>query len=407
VNETKHLEDSHLRLVRRGLSLVLVGMVGWVVARLARNPGQLLRVTPRGLTVQDFASHRAYARAFWEGSVDYSVESHLQMMERWSGTCVSRALPFGYSPTMFFLLGPSALMPLVPGYVLWSMLGLLAALWVTRAEDRLSVLGLLVFLSPTGIGGFALGQTAAIAAAGLTFLAFNTGGSAGSPWSSAVILWALTAKPPLAATAGTALLALGRYRSVGYALLFTVLSTMLASFKLGPGWMGHYWDMITRYDTTTADPVFAWSLRPDTMGNLRAMTTAAGAGDRWSCLVSAALWLIGLVGVAIAGRSGRVSQSTLVALAVLAYLLLFPHVSFTEDVQLVVVLSLLATASNTSASLTWIAAAMVLVDVLLIPGAALGAGLTGTSVAFSAKLGLAALVTAHTFRALGEPDGRS
>src|SRR5262249_19487411 len=85
----------------------------------AAATGAALNMEPFGVLVrdgrvdglQDFASHRGFACAVWSGDAAkaggtsaYTLPAHLQATERWSHMSPRIALPFGYSPTMTWIL---------------------------------------------------------------------------------------------------------------------------------------------------------------------------------------------------------------------------------------------------------------------------------------------------------------
>jgi hypothetical protein len=77
------------------------------------------------------------------------------------------------------------------------------------------------------------------------------------------------------------------------------------------------------------------------MGNLRAILSVDFAlRDDISSLISAAVWFIALVSVSIAGLRSRVSAPALWAMSILSYLLFCPHVTSTEELQLLVIFSM-------------------------------------------------------------------
>jgi len=77
-------------------------------------------------------------------------------------------LPFGYSPTMLWILAPLCVLPTVWGFALWTLAGGIAAWWMAR--PRWSLGAAAAVLSPVAVGCFALGQTALITTAGLLML---------------------------------------------------------------------------------------------------------------------------------------------------------------------------------------------------------------------------------------------
>src|SRR5262249_18027988 len=151
--------------------------------------------------------------------------------------------------------------------------------------------------------------------------------------------WALTAKPPLALTAGVALLALRQWRPVALAIGLSVVTTLLVWPWLGENWVSDYLSMLSNYNEVKADPLFAWSLGPTYMSSLRSMLSLyLGVPDNLSSGVALLLWVPAMALIAIRGplRSGLVAFHGSWPLAVLAMLLLGPHVNATEDVALIV-----------------------------------------------------------------------
>jgi hypothetical protein len=121
----------------------------------------------------------------------------------------------------------------------------------------------------------------------------------------------------------------------------TVISIWLVSPLLGPHWVTDYLRLIRSYNRIDAGPVFAFSIVPELMGNLRAILSVDFAlRDDISSLISAAVWFIALVSVSIAGLRSRVSAPALWAMSILSYLLFCPHVTSTEELQLLVIFSM-------------------------------------------------------------------
>ena len=161
----------------------------------------------------------------------------------------------------------------------------------------------------------------------------------GIGWLSAVaIIWALGAKPPLCVTAAVALLTLRDGRTVLVALGLTVLTTVALVPWIGVSWPAGYLSLLSKYNLTQADPTFAWSLAPALMTNVRALLSVdIGIADAVAAHVSNLLWVAALVAIAWAGRTRKVTPGGVWALAVLSYLMLCSHVSFTEDLLLLLV----------------------------------------------------------------------
>src|SRR5438067_7791809 len=124
----------------------------------------------------DFASHRGFACAAWSGDLAhaggasiYTLDAHLKATERWTGLPAWIARPFGYSPTMLWVLGPLCTLPARWSYGAWSLACVLAMGWmILRA--RVHWVALLLLVTPLTVYAFALGQTALLTTAGPCFL---------------------------------------------------------------------------------------------------------------------------------------------------------------------------------------------------------------------------------------------
>jgi hypothetical protein len=298
---------------------------------------------PKLIYIRDFAAHLRFTREVWLGwdrgigwpkawePSAYSPFAHWVVMSRWFGDGPEetqrqvgdwrrdpriRALPFGYSPTMLYTLGPLTLLPDVWAYGVWTLLGWLAAWWMCRTVSPLTTL--LILISPLTVRSQALGQTAILTTAGLLFLMLESRRESPRVIAMSLVLWALTAKPPLALTAGIVLLALRQWRPVAVAVGMTAVTTLLAWPWLGWNWVSDYLSML-----------FAWCLGPEYMSSLRSILSLyLRVPDDVSSRVALLLWLPALALVAWRGSWRS---------AVLAMLLLGPHVNATEDVALIVV----------------------------------------------------------------------
>jgi hypothetical protein len=244
---------------------------------------------------------------------------------------------------MLYVLGPFCPLPLQWGFVAWSVLNLAAIGWLLSRPDCPRILGPLVFLTPTALESFKLGQSAILATAGLVFLGCacvdKLGRRRSHVWIMALVLWALTARPQLAITAGVALLAARQWRPVVIALFLTLATTALITPLMGTRWVADYVHLLGHYDLETAPPEYRWVLVPSHMKNLRALLTMGfGIRDDWSTKVSTGLWLLTLVGVLISSWIRRVPPAIVWGTCVLLQLLLCPHVNSYELVLLYAVL---------------------------------------------------------------------
>jgi hypothetical protein len=358
------------------------------------------------LKIHDFASHLTFAKTFWRGEGGYAVEDHRRVTERLAGRRLPYALPFGYAPTMLFVLGPLCPLPTGLGYVAWTLLGLGAVLWTARRYPSLAVP--MVFISPVALGCWGLGQTAALTTAALLYLMHWDVTSEGARVArrdlilAAAVVWALTAKPPLAIAAVTALVAGRRLAIVAAALVLTAVATALLLPLLGKAGVADYLALLTHYDLDTAAPAFAWSLRPDSMANLRALLHVTfGVADGVASRLSTVLWLLASASIVVAAARRAIATEFRWSLAVLAYLLFCPHVSWTEELHLAVIVAALGAVTG-PASIRGTGIALALAMVFLFPLPAFGAARVAAG--FSVTALVAAMVIAVAWRS---PSGKA
>jgi len=350
--------------------------------------------------IHDFASHLTFAKTFWRGDGGYGVEDHLRVTERLAGRRLPYALPFGYSPTMLLVLGPLCPLPTGLGYFAWTLLGLGAVLWTARRYPTLAVP--MVFISPVALGCWGLGQTAALTTAAFLYLMHWDATSEPGRVARrkgvlvAVVVCLLTAKPPLAIVAVTALLAGRRLAIVAGALALTVAATALLLPLLGKTSLVEYLSLARHYDLQTAAPAFAWSLRPDSMANLRALLHVTfGVGDAGAARLSSVLWLLASASIVLAAARRAIATEIRWSLAVLAYLLFCPHVSWTEVLHLAVIVAALGAVAG-PATIRGTGIALALAIVFLFPLPAFGAARVAAG--FSATALVAAMVIALAWR---------
>ena len=360
------------------LTALLVLMVAWRVLLPAvsdRNFG-ITGDSDSGGWSSDFAAILTYAKALWDGSAGYDVASHLRVTSQRAGRPVEHALPFGYPPTVLWVLGPFCLLPTQWAFVVWTLLGLAAASWMMRGA---SIWVTAAFFSPLAFSCYKLGQTGILSAVGLVALLARDRAGVGiltshtGVWMSAFILWMLSAKPPVAVTAAVALLAGSSWRPVAWAALLVVLSLLALTPHLGVGWVGDYLRIVTHYDRESANPIFAWGLVPETMSNLRALLHVTfGLGDHMASRISSLFWLLALLAIVFSSRGGRIPFEARWGCAVLAYLLFCPHLTSTEDLHLVVIIIVLSSAATAvspllrSAAMAAIAVALFLASGLVV-----------------------------------------
>jgi hypothetical protein len=374
----------------------LVVIVVWQMFAQARSGAHFGVTIDRGeVKIHDFASHLTFAKTFWRGEGGYGVADHLRVTERLAGRPLPYALPFGYSPTMLWVLGPLCALPTAWGFLVWSLLGFAGVWWASRRTPSVTVA--MVFISPVALTCWGLGQTAVLSAVALLGLMHWDAASAGARVGRrdfmliAAVVWMLTAKPPLAIAAATALLAGRRLAIVAAALGLAVVSTALLLPLLGKTGLLEYVRLLGHYDLDTAAPAFAWSLRPDSMANLRALLHVTfGVGDAIASRWSAVLWLLASASIVVAAARRDIAIELRWGLAVLAYLLFCPHVSATEELHLVVIVAAVGAAAGVPVLFRATGAALALGIVFLFPMLPLGGA--RAAAAFMAQALLAALL---------------
>jgi hypothetical protein len=316
-----------------------------------------------GLKIVDFPFHFNFVQKVWQyettvssGTSIYSAENHLKVTSDWAGQKVGSSLHFGYSPTMLWIFAPLVNFSPPTAYFLFNAAGLAAIFWLTRPIRCRWGIGLLSCFSPLAQLCFVLGQTSFVTGAGLLYIAEKTkDDSTAHGWRESIIpgtiLWALTAKPPLALSAAAVLLSMRRWRVLSIAAISTFFSTAIISPWLGSNWMNDYIHLLRSYNLTDAGSVFAWSIYPEFMANLRALLNIdIGFADNVAGYISTIVWLVVLAFIVILGLRRRLSVAALWAMSILSYLLFCPHVGPTEELLILVILSLCVSARE---GLSW------------------------------------------------------
>src|SRR5262245_7709273 len=322
---------------------VFVGMAfGAAIAASRRDPFGVYFVDGHPAGTMDFAAIRAFARAAWSGALTrdttsaYTLAAYQRATELWLGMPDAFAQPCGYSPTMLWVMGPFSALPGRLAFLVWSSIGVAVTTWMI-IRTRAPWPALLALLTPLTLYTVALGQTALLTTAALFYL-MTVGPGAADRQTDAkqgVVLWLLTAKPPLAVAAGAALLALRRWRVLLVALGLTAIGTIAVTPWLGSGWVRDYVGILTSYDRSRMPDAFGWAIVPEAMSNLRAaLHSDLGVDDHLASRISAASWLAALVGILALVRLRRTSEWATWSLSILAFLLFCPHVGGTEDLAL-------------------------------------------------------------------------
>jgi hypothetical protein len=298
------------------------------------------------LFVQDFAYNYGLTKAAVLGTIDapYTEQGQLEFMRQWIGRGFGVALGYGYSPTLGLLFAPLLPMPTTAAYVVWALapaLCLLAAA-ATRLggnldeRDRFSLLLLLVLLGSASYQGeIQLGKTAVVLGM-IAFALITACRGRGDDRAAGLLLFLLTAAPPLALAMGLGLLIDRRPKAVSLALCLVAIEVACVAALLGPGWVGDYIRLLTHYTSDTAPRAFRPFLRPDGMSNVRHLLVTLGWADHTAATASVAGWAT-VMAVALAMRDGLRPGTIRLSLALLAFTIFSPHLTFSNDLLVVIV----------------------------------------------------------------------
>jgi len=303
------------------------------------------------IQVQDFAYVFNYARrAAWRAGVSpYSIAEHRDFLQAWLGPKVTSALCFAYGPSMVMLLAPLFAMSTAWAWLAWNLAGaLLTASTVSALSDDSGVARRWGRLAATGATAFHTlvnGQTALVTTGllGAMHAADRTiRGRIARPLAVAACIAALALKPPLAVVGLIALLLAHRTRAVAASCLVLVLIGAGAMVWWTPSAVWDYAALLRRYNLVDADPIMRAGFVPTDMSNLRGVLLNMGLANdsvafrlsAWTfaaCLVAAAMFRI--------VRPAVMPLHVAMSCAALAYLLFAPHLTSTEDLLLLVPLT--------------------------------------------------------------------
>jgi len=300
----------------------------------------------------DFPSLFNSAKEAWlsktvqnSGSSFYSVNNHLNFTSKWLGNNSPYALPFGYSPTMLWLLAPLVFFSHAIAFCIFNLVGLWSIWWQTRPLRCRNGFGILSFFSSISYACMQLGQTALFNGACLLFIAETTKKNEKKPGIkkhiyTGIALWILTAKPPLALTAGAVLISLRKWQPLLITLILFIFTTLLISPLLGANWINDYLSLINKFNMIDTDKAFAFTYVPH-MANLRAILNVDfQIADNMASRISTLVWICSLICMMTIGASLRLEQAGYWAIGIILYLLFCPHVSSTEELQLLFLIPL-------------------------------------------------------------------
>lgn len=344
----------------------------WLLPALEQGSRFGIWIQDGTMTILDFplifnAVKRAWYGNYPPGASIYSSINTLKVTSNWAQQTGGTS----YSPAILLLLAPLVSLSHGAAYFLFNLAGLFFIWWQTFPERCRYGISLIIFFGPLSMGCFELGQTVLLTGAGLLYLHEKTREITNdSPISallpSGIVLWLLTAKPPLAITSIAVLIGLRRWRLLKLSAVITATGTIMLSPFLGHDWYSDYLHLLMSYNRVQTDPASAQLFNPSHMANLRAVLSVnAGMADHIASKISMLLWLPMLMLVAGAGSRLCLSQGALWALGILSYLSFCPHVTSTEELQLLLLIPLCIPA-QTDTPLRW-QETLLLVATCLLP----------------------------------------
>lgn len=371
----------HHRLLAVGTIVVLT--VAALEAASPRFP--YATVEDAVVRANDLASHTRYAAHVLTEGGAYTTSSHTRMMDGWTGD-PSHAMPFAYAPTGILVLGLLGFLPALPAYLLWAAIGAVG-LYVIGRREGVPHAGALALFGPMTLLAVRLGQTAPV-----TLLMLYVVMRSRCGWWPAAAMALITMKPSVAMIGVVGLLATLRDRTVIRGLMIASLATLVLTPLLGLRWPIQYVDMLTHYRAGGLDPIFA-----DAMASVEVMMStlrsvlALSIHDALAARISASVWIVAMASIVWAGRTNRIDESSAWSLAALSFVLFCPHVTFTDQLHLVIVAVTLGTRR------TWWTVAVVLV---LASGMGFLAALRPWGI-FTVQMALAGWVLARSRASVG------
>ena len=200
-----------------------------------------------------------------------------------------------------------------------------------------------MFLTPTALAGFWLGRyRRCLASAAFIYLgraSLLKPPSRGNLVLMTLVLWALTARPQLAITAGVALLAIRQWRTRAAGIFADGGDDRSGDASAGTTLVLGLPIIARPLRSGDRTPAYQWALVPSYMNNLRAvLTMACGVRDDWSCKISMAAWLVSLALVLMSAWHRRLPTALVWGTCILLQLLLCPHVNSYELILLYAVM---------------------------------------------------------------------
>lgn len=209
--------------------LLLCGLTAMDFATRAGRPG--------GFLVNDYDAFYTAGHLFREGAMANAYDATAMQAAQRRVVGGLNFAPYTYPPHFGLVVAALALMPLVPGYMLWVGASLGTFLLALRRLAGQHWVFVWLALFPAALVGARNGQTGLLIGAFLALFAMdirNGRARAGLP------LALLTIKPHLLPAVGLYLLLTRQWRVLGVAALATLVLLGVASAVMGPAIWGHF-----------------------------------------------------------------------------------------------------------------------------------------------------------------------
>ena len=244
---------------------------------------------------RDFLNFWTYGREAWSGEAGrfYDIAAYNRQLQELLGPAY-QTQQWSYPPHLILLMAPFGLLPYLPAYLLWTVLGAAALLWAVPAgcDRRLGAAALL--LAPAGLIAFVSGQNAffvaAIFAAVFRFMDAR-------PLLAGLLLGVMTVKPQVGLLVPLMLVMTGRWTVFASAAATSLALVGATALLFGPEiWTTYLRDALPVQEYVIRDPTRATlGLMPTAYMNARILGLSAEAayavqGVFASLAVAAVVW---------------------------------------------------------------------------------------------------------------------
>lgn len=282
----------------------------------------------------------------------YDVATQVEVQRQLLGglSFVAGLNPFNNPPHLVLPFVPLALLPLLPSYLLWSVIQFGLLIWLGwrlltqvtnawRPAERVLMIVALLAMPPLEVtflqGALSLLITVAMLEA---FIALR----AGRDRAAAVWLVVVSLKPQVAIAIGAAVLGGRRWRVVAWGLGLlagtAIVATAVMGIDIWPAYVRFLGDYVGSFDVLSVQPALMWNLR----GTITMLVGPANAAAQADAINTAALiaWLAGIVGITVwwARREwdpGSMRFQLAFALTLVLGMLLSPHLNPHDGLLLV------------------------------------------------------------------------